>query len=100
MRCLFVLTDQMNQAQLDNSYLLCIAMLNFEHEVDVIFLDRAFTQISQHVEQKKKWLALKLYGVNTMYQFNATEAIGTDNHLTTISQAELSALKAAADYIS
>ncbi len=100
MRCLFVITEQMDPQQLDQCYLLCIAMLNFDHQVDVVFEGRAFAEICTSAEAQKKWLALKLYGVDHLYQLQPHVGDPTTATQTPIDMADFATLKTQMDWIS
>ncbi len=65
-----IITNNPSDQRLEHSYLLCLALLNFEHQVNVVFVDHAFKSILADEITKKQWMALKLYGVEAFYQLN------------------------------
>jgi hypothetical protein len=96
MKITFIITDNLSMQQLEHKYFLCLALLNFEHQVTVVFVDQAFQSIVTEPEIKKSWLALKIYGVETFYQLNLnciSETPSSVEHCQIISKISFDALK-------
>lgn len=103
MKVTMVISAQMSAEQLERSYLLGLALLNFEHNLSLVFIDQAFTKLTLTPVNKKRWLALKLYGVNNFYQLNtvvhSNNAIQADKHCEVISSATFNDLKSQMDLL-
>ncbi len=100
MKCLYIVTEHMSAEQTNNSYLMCLAMLNFDHQVEVVFTAGAFAQIQQDEQLCKQWLALKLYGVSHMYQLIDYPQAETNQHLEAINYAQFATLSTQCDHLS
>ena len=97
-----IITENLSKQQLEHSYLLCLALLNFEHEVNLVFIGQAFKTIMAEAELQKQWLALKLFGVKTFYQLNLDdEQINqtADMHCQLIDKKSFDSLKIAMDLL-
>ncbi len=68
MKISIVINEHLSKKQLEHSYLLCLAGLNFEHQVNAVFLGQAFKLIMQDTAAQRQWLALKQYGIEAFYQ--------------------------------
>lgn len=100
MQNLFIIQEHMSQAQLEQSYLLILAMLNFEHNVDIIFTGEAYNQLCTDETHFKKWSALTMYGVDNLFQLVKDNHALKHNELTAIDQAAFETLKKQADLLS
>lgn len=99
MKTLFIINENISQSQLEQTYLLILAMLNFDHDVDLVFINDAFNRIKRDEALKKQWLALKIYGADNF--FNLTHNGNKPGPgLITISQADFEKLKNQADILS
>jgi len=97
-----IITDHLSKQQLEHSYLLCLALLNFEHQVNVVFVDHAFKSIMAEAEIQQQWLALKLFGVEAFYQLNLDNQhldSAADIHCQLIDKPTFDALKTAMDLL-
>ncbi len=102
MKITVIITENLTKQQLEQSYLLCLAWLNFEHQISVVFVGSAFASICNSPETKKQWLALKHFGVDALYQFNSlpqTNGPGKTPHCRIIDQAHFDALKNMSDLL-
>ena len=102
MKVSLIITEQLSNQQLEHSYLLCLALLNFEHEVNVVFVDQAFKSILAEAEIQKQWLALKLFGVEAFYQLNLDDKStnhAADAHCQLIDKVSFDALKSEMDLL-
>lgn len=78
MQTVFHIYPQQSDQCLEQSYLLMLALLNFEHKVFIVFHQNSFAEISKHAEQLKKWQALHLYGARAFLHYNGdNDNIGT-----------------------
>ncbi len=100
MRTLFVINRVTDQTWLENQYLLCLAMLNFDHQVNVVFVEDAFEQVMQLEATAKQWSALSLYGAQVFQLTDPTNHGHSDNRLSPINEAEFDRLKTEMDFIS
>ncbi|MCX7554957.1 hypothetical protein OS175_13855 [Marinicella sp. S1101] len=99
MQSLFIINEKMNTTQVEQSYLLILAMLNFEHSVDVVFSGAGCENLINSNAQLKKWTALKLYGVNDFYHLTADSGI-TALDTTALSTADFENMKNQAAFLS
>lgn len=99
-RSLFIITETMTKQQLDNQYLLSLAMLNFDHQVTLVFTGSVLNSLMSHPEQQKKWLALKMYGVDHFYQLTAQTSKPICDHSEPLNHDALETLKANMDFLS
>ncbi len=103
MKISMIVGEHFSQQQLTHSHLLCLALLNFEHQVSVVFIGQAFKLIMQDMDSQKHWLALKLYGVDRFYQLvvgiNQEKHRTTEPHCEKIDLPTFDALKAEMDLL-
>jgi len=102
MKVSMIITDQFSKQQFEHSYLLCLALLNFEHQVNVVFVDQAFKSIMAETEIQKQWLALKLFGVEAFYQLNLDDKYtnhAADTHCQLIDKTSFDAMKSNMDLL-
>lgn len=69
MQAVFHIHPQQSEHSLEQSYLLMLALLNFEHKVFIIFHQNSLTEILKNTEQAKKWQALDLYGAQAFLHY-------------------------------
>ena len=103
MKAMFIVHEHMSKRQQENAYLLCLAMLNFEHEVHLVFTELSWQKIHTDNTKKKQWLALKLYGTRGMYQIEGSlDSLSgnADQILTSLSISAFDELKNAMDFLS
>ncbi len=100
MKSLFVINRVNDQAWLENQYLLCLAMLNFEHQVNLVFVEDAFEQVMRLEATAKQWSALGLYGAQAFQLTNPATNDRSDKKLSPINEAEFDSLKTKMDFIS
>lgn len=97
MKVAMIISEQQSTQQLQESYLLCLALLNFEHQLNVVFIGQAVALLDQDAALKKSWLALKLYGAEAFYQLNKDSQNksepATNEHCQLIDSATFAALK-------
>ncbi len=70
MRAIFHIYPQQSQQCLQQTYLLLLALLNFDHKVFIVFHQNSLTEISKNTEQAKKWQALNLYGAQAFIYYD------------------------------
>lgn len=99
MKSLFIINENMKESQLDQSYLLILAMLNFDHQVDLVFSNNAFDLVNHCNDSIQKWRALKLYGVEKFYCLNCSKQKLNDE-LTALIPSDFYQMKAQADWVS
>ncbi len=99
MKSLFIINEKISNSQLEQSYLLILAMLNFEHHVKLVFINNAYTRIDNDPALKQQWLALKLYGIEKFYCLNSTQ-VSSHQELIPITDMEFEQLKNQADLVS
>ena len=99
MKAVFVINESMSHEQLEQSYLLILALLNFDHHVDLVFVGDAFNQLIQGEQTTKKWRALKLYGVHAFYQF-CDDKENHPDELVPLNANEFATLKTQAQFLS
>lgn len=77
MRSLFHIYPDFSHARLEQSYLLILACLNFDHRVDIVLHPGSEHRLQQNVQLLKKWQALPLYGAEDfirLSELNCTDA--------------------------
>lgn len=99
MQTLFIINSQMNSSQVEQSYLLILAMLNFEHSVDVVFSGAGCDNLIHSEVNLKKWAALKLYGVDNFYHLTRDSAI-TGLATVALSKTDFESIKNRAAFLS
>lgn len=103
MKVSMVVGEHFSQQQLAHSHLLCLALLNFEHQVNVVFIGQAFKVIMQDMDLQKQWMALKLFGIEAFYQLDAVSKqekhSAAERHCVKIDLPAFDALKAEMDLI-
>ncbi len=102
MKITVIITENLSKQQIEHSHLLCLAWLNFEHQVSAVFVGSVFESICANSETKKQWLALKHYGIDALYQFNAlpkTNEHHEESYCQFIDQAHFDALKNMSDLL-
>lgn len=62
MKCLFIIDSKLKDDQIENQYLLMIAMLNFDYEVNVIFIGQAHKKWQTDPKLSKHLAGLSMYG--------------------------------------
>lgn len=62
MNCVFIIPAHLNNQQIEQQYLLMIAMLNFDFEVHIIFDQASWHHWYSHKPLAQKLKALNLYG--------------------------------------
>lgn len=77
MLCLFNIRPDQSPERLEQSHLLILALLNFDHTVHVVFHDGSEQFIKDNEDLNKKWQALPLYGAHDFWFIN-----GPHNNLT------------------
>ncbi|MGJ8662658.1 MAG: hypothetical protein ACSHWU_03360 [Marinicella sp.] len=103
MKALFYLPETFSDQQTENAYLLCLAMLNFEHQVHVVFTAKSWQTINANDLLRKQWLALKLYGAKGFYQLSSSqhsEPSRSHEALTHLTESAFDELKNAMDFLS
>lgn len=64
MECVFVIQAHFSNQQIEQQYLLMIAMLNFEFKVQLVFDDESWHHWQTHKPLQQKYQALTLYGAD------------------------------------
>ncbi len=85
---------------LENQYLLCLAMLNFDHPVTLVFMGNSYQKIMNDESSRQKWRALKMYGVENFYCLDPVEGTLSDGCAQPLSVTDFLRLKSQADFIS
>lgn len=101
MNCLFVFTHKMTPQQIEQQYLLMIAMLNFDFNVQVLFDQAIYQEWLMHKPLKQKLMALNMYGVDEF--LIQTKYLNSDDEEFTvrmIDETELQQMMIKADFIS
>ncbi len=99
MRTLFIINQHMNEAQIEQSYLLILAMLNFDHHVNVVFTGQSYRRLITDDAAKKKWSALKIYGVDDFFELTEHQSSCIEN-IKHINHSAFARLKSQADFLS
>jgi len=71
MRTLFNIQPGQSPERLNQTHLLILALLNFDHTVHVVFHHGSEQFIKDDIELSKKWQALPLYGAHDFLFFNS-----------------------------
>ena len=100
MRTLFILHDQMTADRLEQQHLLCLAMLNFDFDVQVVMQGSVWTQISASPKYQQAWRALLLYGVEEFLWLNGSQLPDPDWPVRRIDQIEFQKLLSSTDWVS
>ncbi|TDR22781.1 hypothetical protein [Marinicella litoralis] len=98
MKCLFVINEQLSDQQIERQYLLMIAMLNFDFEVNLVFMDGAHEMWLNHESHTKHLNALTMYGAKC-HSFTTSFNSSEHKH-DLLNQAAFNALKNDMDFIS
>jgi len=102
MKVSVIINDHLSKQQLEHAYLLCLAWLNFEHQVNVVFIGQAFERIHSELKNQKQWLALKSYGIDAFYHLRIAEnhpSSATEQHCQIIDQSKFESLKTKMDLL-
>ena len=100
MRTLFVIPAHAGKQMLQQQHLLCLAMLNFEHQVTVVFTGDVWQQVWQDEVMRKQWLALKMYGAEDLCVLSSPNQPKLPVELKLLNASELASLKAEMEFIS
>lgn len=92
MRTLFNITPDQDIQRLQQTHLLILALLNFDHTVDIVFHNNSDLLIEDHQNLYQQWQALPLYGARDFKFLNSRQ----DN----ISQQHFHKLIQQADFVS
>jgi|GEM_PF-6440667 len=99
MKCLFILNNKLNATQIENQYLLMLAMLNFDHEVNLLFIGSAFSQWQQDPQLSKHLVALNMYGAKP-YILSDHQLVPRKENPIPLNPAEFKLMKNKMDFIS
>jgi hypothetical protein len=101
MNCLFLFTHKLTAQQIEQQYLLLIAMLNFDFKVQVLFDKTIFHDWLMHKPLKEKLMALNMYGIDEFLLLNnPTQQDEIELPTRGIDHQELQQMMSAADFIS
>jgi hypothetical protein len=98
MKTLFILHDHMDSEQLEQQHLLCLAMLNYDFEVQVVMQGAVLSTINASPDTQQAWRALNLYGVDEFLSLDGPS--NTDWPVRVIEQADFQQLLSTADWVS
>jgi hypothetical protein len=100
MKCLFLINENLSSTQIEQQYLLMIAMLNFDFSVSVVFTNDTIHAWHENKVHCKHLAALHMYGVDTFYLLNSSNPAPNLLSTTSIDIDTLIKFKAEADFIS
>lgn len=92
MRALINIFPGQSPKRLQQTHLLILALLNFDHTVHIVFHDGSERTIQHDTELNKKWQALPLYG--------ARDFLFLSGQYTNLSTEQFHRIKQRADFIS
>ena len=99
MKCLFLINENLSIEQIEQQYLLMLAMLNFDFSVTVVFTNDTLHDWEEHEVHCKHLAALQMYGIDTFYLFNSSNRSSKRFTTTNIDIDTLFRFKSAADFI-
>ncbi|KAA3641527.1 MAG: hypothetical protein DWP95_06575 [Proteobacteria bacterium] len=70
MHTLFNIYPDQSRQRLEQTHLLILALLNFDHTVHIVFHKGSEQFIKENADLSKKWQALPLYGAHDFWFFN------------------------------
>ncbi|WP_223787516.1 hypothetical protein [Marinicella meishanensis] len=100
MQTLFLLHEHLDADGLQQQHLLCLAMLNFDHDVQVVMTAPVLQKLMASDTLNQSWRALNLYGVDEFLLLNAEPPVACSWPVRTIDHAELERLKSTAGFVS
>ncbi len=78
MHCVFVIQAHLSNQQIEQQYLLMIAMLNFDFKVQVIFDEESWHHWQTHKPLHQKYQALTLYGAEALLLHNSPKSLDSE----------------------
>ncbi|MCB1582700.1 MAG: hypothetical protein R3E90_15910 [Marinicella sp.] len=101
MHCVFIIQQHLSKQQIEQQYLLMIAMLNFDFKVQIIFDKQSWHHWQSHKTLNQKYNALNLYGAEALLALNATKQPDLDTYsCRTITPVQMQQILASAEFIS
>ncbi len=100
MQCLFIITNELSLEQIERQYLLMIAMLNFDFQVNVVFIGNTHANWQNDDKLNKHLKALSMYGAQCHQLHNKPGKCTHYESPSPLSSNGFTALKNSADLIS
>jgi hypothetical protein len=101
MNCVFIVQAHLSGQQIEQQYLLMIAMLNFDFKVQIIFDEESWHHWQTHKPLQQKINALLLYGAEALLLQNADKSTDSEiNQHRLINKTEFNQIMSTAGFVS